>query len=269
VTRRERLERRLERRQEWAASRERSSGQNWDAARRAVDGIPFGQPILVGHHSEKRHRAALDRADSKMRHAAEDSDMAKKHAGAALGIEHQLDRTIFSDDANAVEALEAKAAAIEADCERMKRVNAAYRKAPGADSAAKLAACIAAGTMTEKEARSCARLFGLCHWERQPFPAYALSNARANARRCRERVKAIQHQAAQTAKAEAAPGGVLVEVGGHGIGAYARVTFPDYPGRPTVEALKAAGFHWSRPSWYGSPDKLPECVREMIETPEA
>ena len=29
-------------------------------------GIPFGQPILVGHHSERRHRAALDKIHSNM-----------------------------------------------------------------------------------------------------------------------------------------------------------------------------------------------------------
>ena len=36
-----------------------------DAARRddILDQIPFGQPILVGHHSERRHRRDLDRVD--------------------------------------------------------------------------------------------------------------------------------------------------------------------------------------------------------------
>ena len=33
-----------------------------------ADGIPFGQPILVGHHSEKRHRADLARIDNNMAH---------------------------------------------------------------------------------------------------------------------------------------------------------------------------------------------------------
>jgi uncharacterized protein DUF3560 len=33
------------------------------AAHGAVAGIPFGQPILVGHHSERHHRAAIARSD--------------------------------------------------------------------------------------------------------------------------------------------------------------------------------------------------------------
>jgi hypothetical protein len=37
------------------------------AAREEADLIPMGQPILVGHHSERRHRRALDRIDRNMR----------------------------------------------------------------------------------------------------------------------------------------------------------------------------------------------------------
>ncbi|MFH8253090.1 DUF3560 domain-containing protein [Microbacterium sp. B2969] len=36
--------------------------QSEAVARRIADGIPFGQPILVGHHSEARHRRDLARA---------------------------------------------------------------------------------------------------------------------------------------------------------------------------------------------------------------
>ena len=33
------------------------------AARQQLEMIPLGQPILVGHHSEKRHRKELTRID--------------------------------------------------------------------------------------------------------------------------------------------------------------------------------------------------------------
>jgi hypothetical protein len=42
-----------------------------DKAHGAVAGIPFGQPILVGHHSERRHRAALKRSDAAMGRAVQ------------------------------------------------------------------------------------------------------------------------------------------------------------------------------------------------------
>lgn len=50
-------------------------------------GIPLGQPILVGHHSEGRHRRAIERADNAMRHACEESDKAKYFEGRAEAAE--------------------------------------------------------------------------------------------------------------------------------------------------------------------------------------
>jgi len=50
-----------------------------DAARRILDVIPPGQPILVGHHSEGRHRRALDRAENHER-AGREHDRLAAHA---------------------------------------------------------------------------------------------------------------------------------------------------------------------------------------------
>lgn len=43
----------------------------YERSRAATEGIPFGQPILVGHHSERRHRAALRRSDQAMARMSE------------------------------------------------------------------------------------------------------------------------------------------------------------------------------------------------------
>lgn len=265
MSRRERLEARAERRRQWAESRRRKSEAGFAMAESIASAIPLGQPILVGHHSERRHRRDLERIDSGMRQGCESADMAKRHDSAAAGIEDQLDRSIFSDDTDAAESCDSKAAGIESGCERMKQVNAAFRKAPGADQAAKLAACVAAGTMTEGEAIKAAKLFAICPYERQPFPAYALTNARANARRYRERAKQIRATNAKLAEAEAAPGGVLVKQlpADHASGKpWVSVTFPEYPGREAVAELKAAGFYWARPSWHGFAENLPDRYRD-------
>lgn len=42
-------------------------------------GIPFGQPILVGHHSERGHRKVIERADNAMRKSIEESDKAEDY----------------------------------------------------------------------------------------------------------------------------------------------------------------------------------------------
>ena len=52
--------------------------------RALLDPIPFGQPILVGHHSERRHRRTLEKADNAMRKACEEADKAKYYKGRAF-----------------------------------------------------------------------------------------------------------------------------------------------------------------------------------------
>jgi hypothetical protein len=79
-------------------------------SREATAGIPFGQPILAGHHSQRRHERALERADTKMRKAAEHSDMAARHAQAAKTIRAQLDASVYDDDADAIDCLRARIA---------------------------------------------------------------------------------------------------------------------------------------------------------------
>lgn len=55
-----------------AAERERArGGERSTAAHDAVAGIPPGQPVLAGHHSERHHRAALARSDAHERAARE------------------------------------------------------------------------------------------------------------------------------------------------------------------------------------------------------
>ncbi|WP_322750979.1 MULTISPECIES: DUF3560 domain-containing protein, partial [unclassified Frankia] len=55
----------------------------WEAARAIRDHIPPGQPVLVGHHSEGRHRRDLARADGHEHASVEEADKANYHAGRA------------------------------------------------------------------------------------------------------------------------------------------------------------------------------------------
>ena len=132
MTRRERLERRAERRREWAKSREAKSNASCKAGdlSEEASGIPLGQPILVGHHSERRHRTAIERAENAMRRAVEHSDMAEKHAQKAAGIESMLENTIFSDDPDAIERLEERIADLDAQRKRNNAINRIIRKNP-------------------------------------------------------------------------------------------------------------------------------------------
>lgn len=42
----------------------------------SATGIPFGQPILVGHHNENRHKRTIERAHKAMDKCVEERDKA-------------------------------------------------------------------------------------------------------------------------------------------------------------------------------------------------
>jgi hypothetical protein len=101
----DRAERLTERAQKHAAAADAR-----DAAEHAIlDGIPFGQPILVGHHSEGRHRRDLARAESH-RVAARDHQAAadRAAAGARSAEIHMAARENPVTTANRIEKLEAE-----------------------------------------------------------------------------------------------------------------------------------------------------------------
>jgi hypothetical protein len=60
VDRRQRLE-------DAARKANAEAARRLDTAHEIGSHIPFGQPIMVGHHSEKRHRGDIERIDNNMR----------------------------------------------------------------------------------------------------------------------------------------------------------------------------------------------------------
>lgn len=88
----ERLARKAERLDSWADSRERKASDALDAAHDATAHIPMGQPILLGHHSQRAHEAALAREDRKRRDAAEHADKAEAFRRRAAGNRKHAER---------------------------------------------------------------------------------------------------------------------------------------------------------------------------------
>lgn len=64
-----RAEERAERFEEYKENRAEDAEQARAAVERIADGIPFGQPILVGHHSERHARKDAERIENGMRKA--------------------------------------------------------------------------------------------------------------------------------------------------------------------------------------------------------
>lgn len=194
MTRRERKERRLARRLDWAASRDAKAESAFGSARHIADQIPLGQPILVGHHSEGRARRDQARIEGGMAKGFESVTMADHHRSVADGIQHQLDSSIFSDDPDAVEALAARIAGLETERDRMKRINAEIKRGAGWQERLSTAELL----LTAREQQQlldvlrfqpylCDKKTGL-----PVFPGYALSNLGANIRRLKGRLTEIK-----------------------------------------------------------------------------
>lgn len=153
-----------------------------DAAHQAEhaigDGIPLGQPILIGHHSQRRAERDIARMRSLASKSFELADRAAEQRSRADEIERQAEHAIYSDDPDAVERLEQKIAGLEAERERRKRANADYR----AQHRAELK------TMTPYE-RS----------QAVPFPSYSITNIGGQISAARKRLEQLRHAAAQRA----------------------------------------------------------------------
>lgn len=81
----ERAEARQERLSEWAGNASARSAAARAAADRIGDGIPMGQPILLGHHSQRRAERDRDRMIAGTRKAIAESDKANDLAARADG----------------------------------------------------------------------------------------------------------------------------------------------------------------------------------------
>jgi len=240
MTYRDRREAKSDRLEEWAEKRETKAATAYEGARQIADMIPFGQPILVGHHSEGRHRRDLDRIDRGMRRSFEDAQKAEEMRSRAAGIRSAAKGAIYSDDPDAIEALEARIVALEADREKIKNHNRAMRRPGACDHPA------------DCDCRS--RFPRECGCKSHPLPAYHLANLSGNISRQRARLEVLRVDKARAERAEATDG-PTVEDQGHG---YVSVTFPEKPDRAVLDALRGAGFQWRRGSWWGKRDALPE-----------
>jgi hypothetical protein len=246
MTRRERLERKLAKRREWADKRQDKAAalRNYNESLLYAHDIAFNtQP---GHIPERARMIA------RTEKAIEHSNMAEYHDSKADGLERQLDRSIFSDDDNAVEAIEARIKKNEEKREQMKKVNAMYRKG---DAAGLAAVGLNLEALREK-------LKTAYSWCQQPHPGYELQNLGGRITADRKRLEFVKRQQQERAQAQAAPNGVILKQ----YGEYCSVMFAEKPDRSILNALRSAGFHWGAGSWTGYLAKLPPEVKALLET---
>ena len=83
--------RKAERLNNASANADKKSTEYYEASNEGRDFLSLGEPIKVGHHSEKRHRALFERNDNRMRKSVEFSDKANEYTDRAAYWESKAD----------------------------------------------------------------------------------------------------------------------------------------------------------------------------------
>jgi hypothetical protein len=228
-----------------------------DQAHRMAEAIPFGQPILIGHHSEKRDRNYRERIHNTFGRAFAEYDKAKHYAAKAAAVGTG---GISSDDPDAIEKLRAELADIEAAQEKMKAANRAIRR----NDRAALAELGFTPVQIEE-------LFKPDFCGRVVFPTYALSNNSANARRIEKRIKELERLKDRGDVEQEGKGYTYREDTTEN-----RVMFL-FPGKPDADTrtlLKRHAFKWSpsRGAWVRQLNNAGiyagKCVRQALDGKE-
>jgi hypothetical protein len=217
-----------------AARMEAYSEAMYRASRKITENIPLGQPILVGHHSERGHRAALERSRRAMDRSCQAAKLAELYKRKAQGVG---DAGISSDDPDAIAQLREKARKLQAWQDRAKKINALVRRNDRAGLGA-----------LGLNAAEVAEVFTPDYMGRIGVPAYSLQNNLANIKRIEQRIRDLE-KISQRADVEREGAGYTYfeDVADNRLG----FRFPGKPESATRDLLKRHAFKWSptRDAW--------------------
>jgi len=227
---------RLEARSEAATSR---AHQLATQASRLAEIIPFGQPILVGHHSEgrdRRYRAKISGTFSKACEASREADdLARRAASVGTG-------GISSDDPDALDKLRVKLAEAEAHHAQMVGVNKIIRaNAKVVDPIPKTVQAILDCYPNFSRKLAEVLLQGDC-CGRVGYASYQLTNSKGRIKQISERIQQLEEKANLELVEERTEHFVYREDPDEN-----RILF-EFPGKPDEnirKALKSYGFRWS------------------------
>ena len=235
--RRNRYEEKLFNKRERLLERADKADREGDARIKRADSdasaIPMGQPILVGHHSEKRDRNFRERIHNNYSkgYALKEKAGNLRARAASVGT-----AGVSSDDPDAVVKLEEQLAELEKKQEFNKAINKALRvsiRTGSDDELNKLG--LGAALIAQLKKPDFAGRVGI--------PSYVLSNNSSNMRRIRQRIEALR-KAASDQTSEQVHGDIRIvdNVEENRV----QVFFPSIPPPEVRKKLKQNGFRWSR-----------------------
>lgn len=234
------------------AAADRAEGRAEAAYNRAdlseeASGIPLGQPILVGHHSERRHRRAIERAhkamDNCMAEGKRAADLRAKAASVGSG-------GISSDDPEALQKLKEKLSRLEGKQAFMKEGNKLVRRVikNGAPENEEALQDLAAQLNALEPAWGVAATRELLkpQWGNAGpvgFPPYRLQNNGAEIRRLKKRITQLEKASDLDTRRHVFQG--FCEVIENSEENRLQFIFEGKPAAETRALLKGHGFKWA------------------------
>ncbi len=208
------------------------STEAYDRAHEIASHIPMGQPILVGHHSERHARRDQEKIAQGMRKSIEADKRAGYYADRAQAA---ADNTaISSDDPEALDKLHAKLECLQNAQERGKALNAYYRKhktLKGCDGVSDAEAEQLERQMSDQPERL-----------RRPVPAWMLTNRNAEINRLKKRIERLQVvDAMEDAEIEFDGGRIVSNSDVNRV----QILFDEKPDADMRQTLKSYGFRWA------------------------
>lgn len=214
---------------------EREGNARYARAKQMADAIPFGQPILVGHHSEKRDRNFRARMRGNFDKAFGAMKAAKDYAAKADAVGSG---GISSDDPDAVAKLREQLEAHQAAQRRMKAVNAAHKRYLTNQ------ASLDKSDLSDADKELVRRYVPAYSFEPHPYPPYAIHNNSANIRRIANRIEHLTASADREQLPNVQCAGFIV--GDNKDANRIQVLFPGKPSEAVRSILKRNGFKWNR-----------------------
>lgn len=223
------LQQRKERLEDHANRLRNEGNARINRAHTMAEAIPFGQPILIGHHSEKRDRNYRGRIHNGFAKGFETLKAADEVASRAASVGTG---GVSSDDPDGVAKLKEQLAKCEANQTRMIAANKALRK--NDDGALRTIGFNDATIAKLKEPDFCGRT---------GFPSFETTNNGANIRRIKERIEVLERNATrETKETERQDGLRILENADEN---RLQIIFPSKPSEQARAILKKHGFRWS------------------------
>ena len=235
MTREEKKQARIERYERLAEQAKEASNAAFEKSHKMSEIIPFGQPILVGHHSEKRDRRYREKIDNTMRKSVQLDEKAEYYKSKAEAA--ATNTSIYLEDEDAVERLTEKLEGLKRSQEIMKAVNKIIRDKK--KTREEKIEAIQANGLSEKQAEeimtpNCMGYIG--------FASYSLTNNNANIHRVEDQLKrAITLRETETTEEEINGVRVVRNTEENRL----QLFFKGKPDEETRSKLKHNGFRWS------------------------